>query len=115
MSDYIPYAAIFIPVIWFLVKTVRWWLGQPERKEEELVPNNSVVKPEYSDFKGKFWRFKIAGKDPEGGNGISSDNLTNVLLQEIRDNQAEHLKEIKINTKSNQELLAYMKQVFGGE
>ena len=56
----------------------------------------------------------MARVDDNGGKYPDEAYMTQVFLQEIRDNQEDQTSAIKANTKAVNELKAYLQQVFGG-
>jgi hypothetical protein len=99
---------------------VGWWLHKRSSpkgdKAREALVAKAVVKknPTFLQFKGYDWVWPATRKNDSGAADLPEDkHVPMILLQEIRDEQREHMKLLKENAETNRALLAYMKQVFG--
>jgi hypothetical protein len=100
---------------------VGWWLhkrsSSKEDKAREALVAKVVVKkekPKFLQFKGYDWVWPATRKNDSGAADLPEDkHVPMILLQEIRDEQREHMRLLEENVETNKELLAYMKQVFG--
>lgn len=82
-----------------------------EQPEEKIM--SEVEKPQFDQLRNGNWTFPVK-KDKNGvWQPATQSSIPNAILQEIRDDQRLLFEELKANTKANQELLAYLKQVFG--
>lgn len=116
MNDYVLGGAFVLAFGYWAIIKIRSWFKQPLTTSPK-PPEPAKPKPtsRYETFKGQEWKFRVDSTDEDGHDHPPQGVVKNILLQEIRDQQADLLKATKANTKATKELKAYLMQVFGGE